>query len=146
MPPESLIHASKSAALRFAVRLALFYIALFGLSGIQLPFFPLWLRATGIDSSWIGVISAVPAVARFTTLPLIASLAERRGSLRRALIVTTTLTTFGFAWVGTQHETVAVFLAFVVTACAWTPILPLTDAYALRGMVRYGINYGPVRL
>jgi PPP family 3-phenylpropionic acid transporter len=147
MPPESPIPvASTSGARRFAVHLALFYSALFGLSGIQLPFFPVWLRATGIDSSWIGIISAVPAVTRFTTLPLIANLAEGRQALRRALIATATLTTLGFAWVGTQHDTIAVFFAFVVTACVWTPILPLTDAYALRGVVRYGINYGPVRL
>jgi PPP family 3-phenylpropionic acid transporter len=28
----------------------------------------------------------------------------------------------------------------------WTPIVPLTDAYALRGVSRYGLKYGPLRL
>jgi MFS transporter, PPP family, 3-phenylpropionic acid transporter len=28
----------------------------------------------------------------------------------------------------------------------WTPMVPLTDAYALRGVARYGLNYGPLRL
>src|SRR4030081_915742 len=28
----------------------------------------------------------------------------------------------------------------------WTPIVPLTDAYALGGVARYGLNYGPLRL
>jgi PPP family 3-phenylpropionic acid transporter len=28
----------------------------------------------------------------------------------------------------------------------WTPIVPLTDAYALRGVARYGLKYGPLRL
>jgi PPP family 3-phenylpropionic acid transporter len=28
------------------------------------------------------------------------------------------------------------------TCCLWTPMLPLTDAYAPRGVVRYGLNYG----
>ncbi|WP_024510474.1 MFS transporter [Bradyrhizobium sp. ARR65] len=147
MPPESQIPtAADRAARRFAARLALFYGALFGLTGTELPFFPVWLRAVGIDPWWIGIISAVPAVTRFTTLPFVTSFAEKRHALRGALIVTATACTFGFAIVGTQHQTIAVFLAFVATACAWTPMVPLTDAYALRGVVRYGINYGPVRL
>jgi len=33
-----------------------------------------------------------------------------------------------------------------VTCCLWTPLVPLTDAYALRGVVHYGLNYGPLRL
>ncbi|HLG83085.1 MAG TPA: MFS transporter [Bradyrhizobium sp.] len=147
MPSESLIPiASKPPGRRFAARLAFFYGTLFGLSGTQLPFFPVWLRAIGIDPSWIGIISAVPAVTRFTTLPFVTSLAERRQALRGALIVTTILSALGFALVGLQHEAVAVFAAYVATACVWTPTVPLTDAYALRGVVRYGINYGPVRL
>jgi PPP family 3-phenylpropionic acid transporter len=147
MPNESQIPmASKPTARRFAARLAFFYGTLFGLSGTQLPFFPVWLRAIGIDPSWIGIISAVPAVTRFTTLPFVTSFAERRQALRGALIVTTVLSAIGFALVGLQHEAIAVFLAYVVTACVWTPTVPLTDAYALRGVLRYGINYGPVRL
>ena len=147
MPPESQIPiASRSVARRFAARLALFYGTLFGLSGTQLPFFPVWLRAIGIDPSWIGVISAVPAVTRFTTLPFVTSFAEKRHALRGVLIATAVISTLGFAVLGTQHQTIAVFLVFVATACVWTPMVPLTDAYALRGVVRHGINYGPVRL
>jgi PPP family 3-phenylpropionic acid transporter len=147
MAPESQIPiASKPTARRFAARLAFFYGTLFGLSGTQLPFFPVWLRAIGIDPSWIGIISAVPAVTRFTTLPFVTSLAERRQALRGALIVTTALSALGFTLVGLQHKAIAVFAAFVATACVWTPTVPLTDAYALRGVLRYGINYGPARL
>ena len=132
--------------MRFAVRLALFYAASFGMSGTHLPFFTVWLKAIGIDASWIGIISAVPAATRFTTLPIVTGSAERRYSLRAALIATACLTAIGFAITGSQHQTLAVFMAYVVTCCVWTPILPLTDAYALRGVVRYGLNYGPLRL
>ena len=147
MPSESQIPiASSHLSRRFAVRLALFYGAIFALSGSQLPFFPVWLRGVGIDAAWIGIISAVPAVTRFTILPLVTSFAERKAAVRGAMIITAVITTFGFAAIGTQHLPVAVFLAYVVTAAAWTPTVPLTDAYALRGVVRYGIDYGPVRL
>jgi PPP family 3-phenylpropionic acid transporter len=147
MPPESQIPiASSQSSRRFARRLALFYAAIFAMFGCQLPFFPVWLRATGIDAAWIGLISAVPAVTRFTVLPLVTSLAERHAAVRGAMIATAIVTAFGFAAVGTQHLPFAVFLAYAVTAVAWTPTLPLTDAYALRGIVRYGLGYGPMRL
>jgi MFS transporter, PPP family, 3-phenylpropionic acid transporter len=147
MPPESTIPIpSHDGPRRFAARLALFYGTLFGLVGTHLPFFPVWLKAVGIDPSWIGIITAVPAVTRFTVLPLVTGLAERRQSLRGAIIVTAFATALGFSVVGTQHQPLAVFLAFAVTACMWTPMVPLTDAYALKGVARYGLSYGPLRL
>jgi MFS transporter, PPP family, 3-phenylpropionic acid transporter len=147
MPIESQIPiASQVTPKRFATRLALFYGTLFGLGGTYLPFFPVWLKAVGIDASWIGIITAVPSVTRFTILPLVTGLAERRQSLRGAMIVTAFVTALGFWVVGTQHQPFPVFLAFAVTACVWTPMVPLTDAYALRGVARYGLDYGPLRL
>jgi MFS transporter, PPP family, 3-phenylpropionic acid transporter len=147
MPPQSKIPiASQNAPKRFAVRLALFYATLFGLLGAHLPFFPMWLKAIGIDASWIGIITAVPSVTRFTILPFVTGLAERRQSLRGAMIVAALMTALGFSLVGTQHLPILVFLAYIVTASLWTPMLPLTDAYALRGIARYGLDYGPLRL
>jgi len=147
MPHESQIPtASSHQSQRFATRLALFYGAIFALIGCHLPFFPVWLRAVGIDAAWIGVISAVPAVTRFTVLPVVTGFAERRGAVRGAMMATAVITTFGFAVIGTQHLPLAVFLAYAVTAASWTPTVPLTDAYALRGVARYGLDYGPLRL
>src|SRR5258708_35162296 len=147
MPPESQIPiASQAASRRFAIRLALFYGAIFGLLGSYLPFVPVWLKAVGIDASWIGITPAVPAVTRFTVLPLVTGLAERRQSLRNAIIITAFATALGLTVVGTQHQAVLVFVAFVATCCLWTPMAPLTDAYALRGVAHYGLNYGPLRL
>ena len=147
MPTESTIPiASRNEPRRFAAWLALFYGTLFGLGGTYLPFFPVWLKAVGIDASWIGIIAAVPSVTRFTFLPVVTGLSERRQSVRGAMIVTAFATVFGFAVVGTQPQPLPVFLAFAVTACVWTPMVPLTDGYALRGVARYGLDYGPLRL
>ena len=62
------------------------------------------------------------------------------------MILTAFVTAFGFAVVGTQHLAPLVFAAYAVTACMWTPMVPLTDAYALRGVARFGLKYGPLRL
>src|SRR5579859_1245235 len=114
--------ASEYPARQFARRLALFYATLFALIGSQLPFFPIWLSAVGIGASWIGIITAVPAVTRFTVLPLVTGVAERHGTLHGALILTAFVTSLGFAAVATQHLAVVVFLAYVLTASVWTPM------------------------
>jgi MFS transporter, PPP family, 3-phenylpropionic acid transporter len=76
----------------------------------------------------------------------VTGLAERRQSLRNAIIITAFATAVGLTVVGTQHQAVPVLVAFVATCCLWTPMAPLTDAYALRGVSHYGLNYGPLRL
>jgi MFS transporter, PPP family, 3-phenylpropionic acid transporter len=147
MPPESQIPTpSRNASRRFASRLGLFYAALFGLLGTHLPFFPVWLRSVGIDASWIGLITAVPAVTRFTTLPFVTASAERYHALRGAMMLAAFATAVGFALVGTQQEGLPIFLAYAATCVLWTPMVPLTDAYALNGVARFGLNYGPLRL
>src|SRR5437763_13047934 len=113
MPTESVIPIpSQITVRRFAARLALFYGTLFGLIGTHVPFFPVWLKAVGIDASWIGLITAAPAVTRFTILPVVTGLAEKRQSLREALIVTALATALGFVAIGTEHQPVFGFVTY----------------------------------
>ena len=137
---------AQAASRRFAARLAVFYGAVFGLVGTYLPFFPVWLKAVGIDPAWIGIITAVPSVTRFTVLPFVTSFAERRRAIRIAIVIATFATAFGFSIVGTLHQPLAVLIVFALTACFWTPLVPLTDGYALKGIAHYGLDYGPLRL
>jgi PPP family 3-phenylpropionic acid transporter len=147
MPSESQIPiGSQVTARRFATRLALFYGTVLGLVGTHLPFFPVWLKSIGIDASWIGIIMAVPSITRFTVLPFVTGSAERHQSLRGTMIVTACATALGFSILGTLHQPLAILIVFALTACVWTPLVPLTDGYALKGVVRYGLNYGPLRM
>jgi PPP family 3-phenylpropionic acid transporter len=147
MPATSQIPiASANQVRRFARWLSFFYGTTFGLGGTYLPFFPVWLKAIGIDPSWIGMIAAAPAVTRFTVLPFVTGFAERHRAVRGAMIATAFATAAGFIVIGTQHAPLVVFLLFALTASVWTPMVPLTDAYALRGVARYGLDYGPLRL
>jgi len=138
--------AAHADSRRFAVGIAAFYASLFGLVGTHLPFFPVWLKAVGVDAAWIGIITALPAISRFTVLPFVTSLAERHQAVRQAITVTAFATAIGLIVVGTQHQALAIFAVYAATSCLWTPMTPLTDAYALRGVRRYGLNYGPLRL
>lgn len=146
MADESQIPTPALVKRRFAVNLALFYSAVFAVSGTHLPFFPVWLKAIGIDVTWIGIINALPAMTRFTTLPYATALAEKRHAIRAGMTVSVFATAAAFAAVGMQTEPLALLVAYAVTCIVWTPVTPLTDAYALRGVARYGFGYGPVRL
>jgi PPP family 3-phenylpropionic acid transporter len=146
MAPESQIPTTASEKRRFAARLALFYSAVFAVSGTHLPFFPVWLKAIGVDAAWIGIINALPAITRFTTLPYATAFAEKRHAIRAGMMVSVFATAVGFALVGLQHQPLALLVIYAVTCIMWTPAIPLTDAYALRGVARYGFDYGPVRL
>src|ERR1044072_6522234 len=108
--------AAHADSRRFAVGLAAFYASLFGLTGTHLPFFPVWLKAIGIDASWIGISTAVPSLTRFTVLLSSTGLAEKRRSLRGAMIATAFVSAVGFAVIGTLQQPLAIFLAYVVTA------------------------------
>ncbi|MDA9403990.1 MFS transporter [Bradyrhizobium sp. CCBAU 45389] len=146
MQTESQIPTPAAVKRRFAVSLALFYSALFAVAGTQLPFFPVWLKAIGIDAAWIGLINALPAITRFTTLPQITAFAEKRHAIRAGMMLSVLATAIGFAAVGLQQQPLALFLIYALTCMMWTPSTPLTDAYALRGVARYGLDYGPLRL
>src|SRR5471032_381433 len=88
----------------FAPRLAALYAGLFITGGIQLPFFPVWLKAKGLDPQMVGLVLAAPIVARMIAVPLVARAADRREALRAAIIGTSFLGVAGFVLVGLAKD------------------------------------------
>lgn len=147
MAIESQTHAlAQLQGRRFAQRVGLFYASTVGIIGTYLPFFPVWLKAVGVDPFWIGIITAVPSVSRFTVLPFITAAAERRHMLRGGIVAMAFLSTAGFALLGLLHQPLAILIVFALTACVWTPLGPMTDGYTLKGLARHRLDYGPLRL
>lgn len=130
----------------FAARIAAFYAALFVLSGIVLPFFPLWLKAKGVDATLIGLTLAAPQIIRLFAIPLVTGHADRNDALRGAIIVLSALGLAGYALVASVEGGVVILLAFTLTSLATTPIMPLLETYTLRGLGARGRAHGPVRL
>jgi PPP family 3-phenylpropionic acid transporter len=139
-------HDPQIIAAGFARRLALFYSAICLAVGVQLPFFPLWLEAKGLDARAIGFVLAVPMVVRIFSIPLATRLSDRRQAPREAIVVASALAAVGIAAVGLAEGNLAILVAFSLSSIAFTPIMPLAEAYALRGLAFYGRAYGPVRL
>ena len=127
-------------------RLAIFYAALFVLPGIQMPFFPVWLEAKGVDAGMIGVVLAAPIVARLLAVPVFMREADRRDAVRAALIVCGFAAAAGYTLVGLSAGAVLILVAYALTSLATTPQMPLAEAYALKELGARRRAYGPVRL
>jgi MFS transporter, PPP family, 3-phenylpropionic acid transporter len=130
----------------FATRLAWLYAMLFVMGGIQLPFFPVWLKAKGLDPQMIGLVLAAPIIARIVTLPFVTHVADRYDAVRAAIVASCILTAAGYVLVGISDGALAILLTVAFASIASTPVMPLTETYALRGLAARGRAYGPVRL
>ena len=139
-------HKPQLSTDRFALKLGLFYAAYFLFGGIQLPFFPLWLEAKGLDAGTIGVVIAVPMIARIVAVPIITREADRRRAIKATLVIIAAVGALAMTVVGLVQGAVAILVAFTIAAAAFAPMLSLSDAYALNGLGARDRAYGPVRL
>jgi PPP family 3-phenylpropionic acid transporter len=130
----------------FAWRLAVFYAALFVALGVQVPFLPLWLAAKGLDATLIGIVLALPMIVRVFAIPLATRGADRRDALHTVIVIASAMAGLGYGALGIAQGVVTIILAYALASAFFTPLIPLADAYALRGLSRIGRAYGPVRL
>ncbi len=130
----------------FSWRLAAFYAAFFAFSGISMPFFPAWLQAKGLDARATGIVLAVPMFMRLISVPSVARLADRRSALRAALIASAFGSASAYLILSQMSGFVPILVAVSLASLATAPAMPLTDAYALKGLTQRGRAYGPVRV
>jgi PPP family 3-phenylpropionic acid transporter len=126
--------------------MAMFYAAFFAFGGISMPYLPVWLGARGLDAREIGFVLAVPMLIRVVAVPLATRLIDRRFAPTTALTVTAALSAAGYAVMGTAFGFLPIAAAYVAISIVYAPVLPLADAYGLRGLNARGLAYGPVRL
>lgn len=133
-------------AAQFGVRVSAFYVALFLIFGIQLPFLPIWMKARGLTAEEIGIASALPIVIRIAGVPAVTWIADRLGRSRRVIgtcVAGTTATIAGFLLASGFPGILVLTTLF---AFFFAPLLPLMDALALAGQQRTGADYGRMRL
>ncbi|MFN0264168.1 MFS transporter [Tepidamorphus sp. 3E244] len=135
-----------SGARLYAVRVSAFYGALFAFIGIYLPFFPPYLSAQGLSPVEIGVVMGLPLAVKIFATPVVTWLADGPGRAPAVL--------FACAF-GVLQTTLAYSLtgAFVPTAIIsamnamfLSPLMPLSEGLALRGVRVYALDYGRMRL
>ena len=111
-----------------------------------MPLFPLWLTAKGLDAQQIGIVLALPMVVRIAAVPLATRAADRRDALRGLLVLLSVAAAAIYAVIGLADGALAISVVLIFGSFAWTPVVSLTDAYALKGLRARGRAYGPVRL
>ena len=130
----------------FEARIALIFASLFVSTGINLPYFPLWLEANGFDAERIAVILAAPMFLRVVTTPFLTAYADRasdRANVLLVLVAAALLISCGFFLPPVYGVVLLVSLALSVV---WTPQGPLVDSPALSGVRRFGANYTGMRI
>ncbi|MGB9367783.1 MAG: MFS transporter [Xanthobacteraceae bacterium] len=130
----------------FAWRLSFVYAAFFLIIGWHLPLFPVWLTARGLDPAAIGFVLAAMQAVRVIATPAGTRIADRYGSLHRAIVITAVATAAAIALLGNATGFTFILIAAVTVAFVSAPVLPLTDAYGLKGLAARAKSYGPVRL
>jgi PPP family 3-phenylpropionic acid transporter len=72
--------------MRPEIRIAAFYARTFGVFGVSLPYWPLWLQARGLSADQIGLVFAASMLGKIVAIPMVAALADRLDR-RRAVIL-----------------------------------------------------------
>ncbi len=130
----------------YAVRVALFYAALFLIYGVHVPYLPVWLDWRGLTAGEVAAITASPFLLRLIVTPAAAVLADRIANHRLVII--------GLAWVALALAVVLsqasgfwpIFLCAVPFALVVATIMPLTETVAVHGVKSSGLDYGRMRV
>ena len=138
----------------FSVRLAFFYGAVFGLIGIHLPFWPVWLAAKGLGATEIGALIAAGVGVKVVFNPLIAHIADRRGQRRGIMLALAVAGLAAFSLFGVTDGFWALLLVTVMFFAVWSPIMPLGESLTMLSQRRDStspgagkeLDYGRIRL
>ena len=135
----------RPALLRPAARLSAFYAAAFLVTGVQLPFWPVWLTSRGLDAKEIGIVFASAIWAKVAATPAIGALADHFGRRRvMSVLAATSLAAYLALW-----PAVGFWLLLstnLVALTAQSALMPLGDSVTLTLTRSKGLDYGRVRV
>ena len=135
-----------SERMQTATILALFFVGLFLIQGVFLPYWPVWLKAQGLSAGEIGILLSLPNWVRVFADPLIAQRADHTGNRKTPMM-----------WLAGIY--VLTVLAFPVSSNFWwlaglsvvigftfSPLLPLGTTITVHECKTRDLDYGRVRL
>ncbi|GAA2814362.1 PPP family 3-phenylpropionic acid transporter [Aminobacter aminovorans] len=129
------------------LRFSLLYAALFFELGVNLPFFPVWLRSQHLDDGRIGIILAMPLLARVVANPLVTAVADRQERLSGTLLTCAAAVAIGTPLLGATTTFLPILLLVAAIGLAQGPLIALADAVTLRATrTAVPVDYGRVRL
>ncbi len=120
---------------------ALLYAAQFAGFGAMMPFLPAILADGGLSATQVGAVMAAGSTMRLLAGPALGGVADRAGDARRVLAACALLAACAALGFGLAAGLALLLAVQLLHAAAAAPVMPLTDALALRG----GFAYAPVR-
>jgi PPP family 3-phenylpropionic acid transporter len=124
----------------------LVFCAMFGATGVLLPFLPAWLQQErGLSGLQVGAIIAVAQLARIVVSPPLGAWADGFADRRTPILVFTSGALLAYAVYFNVLGFAPIFLAAFVAATLHNQITPLTEAMALRRAQEGPLSYGVLR-
>ena len=128
------------------LRLSFYYAAMFAMVGVQLPFWPVWLKAQGLDASEIGLVLSAVLWVKVVASPLLAQAADRRQQRRLFMVTLASLALVGYALLPLGSGFWWLVALSVVAGVAFSAVMPLGEAITLSTVYALGLDYGRIRL
>ncbi len=129
-----------------ALRLALFYAALFAFVGVAMPYWPVWLAHRGLDAAEIAMLMAAATWIRIGVPSAIAHAADRRGARKPAMATLAAAAFAAHLLFLAADGFAALLLVSALAAAAFTPLIPMTENLTLLAARERRLDYGRVRL
>ncbi|MGE4528832.1 MAG: MFS transporter [Rhodospirillaceae bacterium] len=128
------------------LRFSLFYASLFLVVGIQLPYWPVWLRGRGLSATEIGILVATQLWVKVAFNPVAGHIVDRTGRRRPVLFVLAAGSLAATALFPLMPGFPALLALSVVSGALFAAILPVGDNLTMTHVVREGLDYGRIRL
>jgi PPP family 3-phenylpropionic acid transporter len=139
-------HNADATRKQTAIILGLFFVGLFLIQGVFLPYWPVWLKGHGLSGGEIGILLSLPNWIRIFADPLIAQQADRSGNRKTPMIILAgiyilTIIAFGFA-----DDFWFLLGLSAIIGFSFAPLLPLGTTITVHECKRQDLDYGRVRL
>ena len=129
-----------------ALRLSAFYTATFLVTGIQLPFWPVWLASRGLTAREIGVLLAAAIWVKVVATPAIGALADKTGGRSVLMGALAAASLAAYAGLLSAGSFWLLILLNLVALTAQSALMPLGDTITLGAVRSEGLDYGRIRL
>jgi len=123
----------------------LYYIALYAPVAITISFFPLWIRAQGLDDRQTGLVMALGAALAVLVNPAVGAIADQYRSRKAILLALVGGSVLSAGLLFSAEGFVGVLLVFLATKAFSASLIPLSESMALAGVPRYGLDFGRLR-
>ncbi|GEO80776.1 MFS transporter [Pararhodospirillum oryzae] len=129
-----------------ALRLSFQYAALFGVVGIMLPYWPVWLASRGLGPVEIGLVTGITAWGKMLINPLAGQAADALGRPRLVMAALAAGSLALYAVISGVSGVWGLALVTLMASGLFAALMPLTETMTLAQARSQGVEYGRVRL